>query len=420
VQVLSSDSEGVTFELVTKQVDVMPVAVGAERFERLRVAEYVHGYTREQGLPQIPVKGVLIDLPEGKKGRLQVLETESRVLSGYRVYPAPRYERGAADELKEVFRWDEAGYRSSAYYPAAIAEMSGEYLVRGQGKQRLIFYPLRFKADTGEFLHCTRIRVKIEYIDRLETEPIASGPLTLTLSRNSGGEGTEKELHASEAVSETWSISSGAAYKLSTAGEGIYRLTRAGLQAAGLADADIDAVNLSHVQLFHLGAEQAIYVYDANGNNRLDPGDNITFYAAAVPTAYSKFAKHNLYWLIDAGAASPRRMGSIDGSPAGGPLAVSHQATVHYELDQIYLQSARGPDGPDRWIFHAVAMGSGFEGGGEAKDFALLLPGALSAGDLTIRMYRPYDMQHQTTVSLNGSSIGTATWSGIDWTEAGF
>ena len=35
-------------------------------------------------------------------------------------------------------------------------------------------------------------------------------------------------------------------------------------------------------------------------------------------------------------------------------------------------------------------------------------------------MYSPYDMQHQTAVSLNGSRIGTAAWSGIGWTEAGF
>ena len=94
VQVIASDSEGVTLELLTPRFERQPVQVGGEAFERLRVAEYVHGYTREQGLPQIPVKGVLIDLPEGKQGRLRVLETEHRVLSGYRVYPAPRYERG--------------------------------------------------------------------------------------------------------------------------------------------------------------------------------------------------------------------------------------------------------------------------------------------------------------------------------------
>ena len=103
-----------------------------------------------------------------------------------------------------------------------------------------------------------------------------------------------------------------------------------------------------------------------------------------------------------------------------GPLAASHTSTVHHELDQGYLQSATGADGMERWIFSAVAMGAGFAGGGAAKDFTLSLPGALATGDLTIRLYSPYDMAHETAVSLNGSSIGSATWSGIAWTEAAF
>ena len=90
----------------------------------------------------------------------------------------------------------------------------------------------------------------------------------------------------SAAVAEGWSIPAGAAYKVSTNGEGIYRITRAGLQAAGIADADIDAINLAQVQLFNLGTEQALHVVDANSNNRLDAGDSIMLYAAAVPAAY--------------------------------------------------------------------------------------------------------------------------------------
>ena len=334
-----------------------------------------------------------------------MLATESRVLSGYRVYPVPRYER-AADTLKEVFQWDEPGYRRSAYYPAPAAELSSEYMLRGQAKQRLVFYPLRFKADTGELLHCAHIRVRVDFEDSASA-----------LGQLHEAETDEAEIYRAAGV---WPIPAGAAYKLSTAAEGICRITRAGLQAAGIVDADIDALDLSRVQLFNLGVEQALYVYDKNGNHRLDAADHITFYAAAVPSAYAKYAKHNVYWLIDAGSASPRRMGSIDATPAGGPLAVSHTATAHHELDQIYLQSARGADGLDRWIFSQVAMGAGFSGGGVAKDFTLSLPGALSTGDLTVRMYSPYAMEHATTVSLNGSPIGTAAWSGIGWTEAGF
>ena len=159
---------------------------------------------------------------------------------------------------------------------------------------------------------------------------------------------------------------------------------------------------------------------DANGNSRLDAGDSILLYATAVPAAYRKYARYNVYWLADAGSGSPLRMTTVDGTPAGAPLAASHTSTVHHELDQVYLESAVGPDAMDRWIFSSIAMGSGFAGGGVAKDFTLSLPGALSTGDLTIRMYSPYEMAHETTVAVNGAAAGSAVWSGIGWTEAAF
>ena len=156
------------------------------------------------------------------------------------------------------------------------------------------------------------------------------------------------------------------------------------------------------------GPSRRSVVYDQNGNGRLDAADHITFYAAAVPSAYRKYARYNVYWLADAGSASPLRMATVDGTPSGGALAASHLATARHELDQIYLQSALGADAMDRWIFSSIAMGAGFAGGGVAKDFTLSLPGALAAGDLTIRMYSPYELAHETSVSVNGSGVGSA------------
>ena len=177
--------------------------------------------------------------------------------------------------------------------------------------------------------------------------------------------------------------------------------------------------SLSTVQLFHLGVEQAIHVY-TNGNDRLDAADSICFYAAAVPAAIASTRRYNVYWLADAGSASPLRTATVDGTPSGGALAVSHPRTARHELDQTYLQSALGADAMDRWIFSSIAMGAGFAGGGVAKDFTLSLPGALATGDLTIRMYSPYELAHETSVSVNGSGAGSAAWSGIGWTEAAF
>ena len=408
VQVLASDTRGLTLELVTKSFDVTPVEAGGQAFERLRVPAYVHGYTLEPGLPQVPLKGILLDIPQGKQARVEVLEATSRVLAGYRVYPAPVHEVGANNQVAEVFRWDEAAYQQNAYYPAVAAELSTEYVFRGQAKQRLIFYPLRFNPGTGELLHCERLRVRVEF-----DAAFASG------------EGEHRRAAAAavahRAPRAAWSPAAGAAYKVSTNGEGIYRVTRDWLTAQGIGPTEIDAIDLSHVQLFNLGAEQAIHVYDQNANHRLDAADYISFYAAAVPAAYAKYAKYNVYWLIDAGSASPLRMGSINGTPSGGAAG---------SLAQLQGAPRAGPGLP------AVGRGGRRDGPLDLllgcdgrrvcrrrewpRTSAFRLPGALSTGELTIRLYSPYAMAHETTVSLNGSPIGSAAWSGIGWTEAAF
>ena len=218
------------------------------------------------------------------------------MLAGYRVYPAPLHQAGANNQVAEVFSWDEAAYRENAYYPAVAAELSTEYVFRGQAQQRLIFYPLRFNPGTGELLHYERIRVRVEF--PLEAQFAAAQ------ARVSRWPRPRRDFQRRLAATG-WSIPAGAAYKVSTNGEGIYRVTRDWLTAQGIGPTDIDAIDLSRVQLFNLGAEQAIHVVDANGNNRLDAGDSITLYAAAVPAAYRKYAKYNVYWLIDAGSASP-------------------------------------------------------------------------------------------------------------------
>ena len=86
------------------------------------------------------------------------------MLAGYRVYPAPLHQAGANNQVAEVFSWDEAAYRENAYYPAVAAELSTEYVFRGQAQQRLIFYPLRFNPGTGELLHYERLRVRVEFV----------------------------------------------------------------------------------------------------------------------------------------------------------------------------------------------------------------------------------------------------------------
>jgi hypothetical protein len=410
VEVIYSDAGGMTLELSTPAFDATVVTEAGQAFERLRVAAYVHGYAGAPGHPQLPVKGLLFDLPEGKRARLTVVAVESRSRSGYRPYPAPLHE-AAGEELLEVFTLDEPAYGRPGFAPAPAAELSIAYLFGGAVKQRLVFYPFSFDAAAGALLHRQRIRVRFDFV--------ADG--AGSSARTTSARGRRAALSA--AAAGGWVPAAGlAAYKIATDAEGIHRIPRDWLTAQGLGPTEIDAIDLSQVRLFHLGAEQAIEVYDANGNNRLDAGDHIGFYATPVPEAYRKYAKRNLYWLIAGGGAGALRMAEVPGAPTGGPLAASHESTVRHELDQLYLQSAPGADALDRWIFASIAVGAGFADpqAGLPKHFTFSLPGALGTGDLTLRLYSPYALDHTATVSINAAAAGSAAWSGIGFGEAVF
>ncbi len=163
VQVIGSDASGITLELATQGFDATPVTVGGEAFERLRLAGTVHGYTLGAGSPQLPVKGVMLDVPAGKTATLELLTTASRSHTGYRIYPVPAHRVGEEGRLTEVFTWDQAAYGEDALYPGPAAELSTAYLFRGESKQRLVFYPLQFNPATGELVHHERIRVRVSF-----------------------------------------------------------------------------------------------------------------------------------------------------------------------------------------------------------------------------------------------------------------
>jgi len=111
-------------------------------------------------------------------------------------------------------------------------------------------------------------------------------------------------------------------------------------------------------------------------------------------------------------------MEEFDGTPGGAPLADTHSATVHYEEDEYYWLLAPGEDSLDRWFFFPFVLGDGIQGGGNPVDFTLSVPGVEGKGSLKISMCGAYDTDHEVAVSVNGTPVGTYTWSGIAFYQA--
>ena len=150
VYVVASDDDGITIELRTEFLDSRVVKAGGERFDRLQIGDYVHGYTETVGAPQMPLKGVLVDIPLDSPAGLAIVETELETRSGYRVYPVPEnvgHESG--EQVAEVFVIDDGAYAADAFYPGAAARLGDTFVFRDQAKQQVVFHPVVYNPATG-------------------------------------------------------------------------------------------------------------------------------------------------------------------------------------------------------------------------------------------------------------------------------
>jgi hypothetical protein len=416
---VASDETGATLELRTDTFDFDIVQAEGQEFERLRIKDYIHGFTDEVGKPELPIKGILRDIPAGNGVTLTVLETEDELHTGYRVYPVPEKsvdDQGQLAHVGETFVIDEAAYSVDAFYPVAPALLGKEYLFRGQQKQQIFFYPLTFNPASGELRHLRRIRIRVDYVDAGGVGSSGPKPAVWTPP---GLEESSLDLSIM-AESAAWEPLSGASpvYKVLVAEEGIYRLSKTWLEARGV---NVGGFDLSQVRIYNLGQEIAISVYDENGDTQFDPEDYIDFYGKALEEDYAKYTKNNVYWLtLEGGVGAPKRMAAIDGNPASGGVPSTHTFTVHHEEDSKYWAKAPGSDSLDRYFFDPYLYGEdiAYPGAGDPVDFTLFLPGASGQGTIRIMMAGTWAPNHQVAVSLNGTPLGTYSWNDIAFYEA--
>jgi hypothetical protein len=445
VQILDSDETGMTLELHTESFDTEVVTAGSEEFERLRIADYIHGRTQDVGQPEVPVKGIFLDLPEGRSATLSVLQTEVDTYEGYQVFPVPENivdEQGTITAVGESFVWDQSAYEIDEFYPTAVAQLGEGFVFRGQIKQQVLFHPLSFNPATGELRHYRKIRIRIDYEEDTLAKAESHSPAPWQLPTTSGSSDSISSVgpmalafgavpimvnpispvlsSLGVLVNALWSPDTGAqgtAYKIRVEEEGIYHLTRDYLVNNGV---DVDGMDLSQIRIYNLGTEIAINVYDDNGDDTLDNSDYIEFYGLPVTAQYAKYSRYNVYWLLTAGGTgTARRMIEIDATPAAGAAAATHTDTVHYEEDEYYLGLAPGEDARDRWFFEELVLGTALSGTPDPvpTDFTVNLPAVAGQGRLTISMWGYYDTYHDVEIQVNGVFANIANWSGISFHE---
>ena len=419
LRLLHSDERGVVLELYTPDFDIEPLTAGGFACQLLSVPGYAT--TSEAGWPQLPVWGAMLGVPPQAEPGLTVLETESVVIAGPHdlcPVPSPIVELDISGEPRYggmELRPNEQAYATNAFYPATVAEIVSTGFIRSQRVAQLRFHPFQYNPVSGELLHHRRIRVRLDF----NAEAVRSRPAEI-IPEEGWFEEILRHTLLNYELARGWRIrpetrargftsaESQPGYKILVNEDGLYQVTYADLQAAGV---EVESVDPRTFRLHNRGSEVPIYV-TGEEDGSFDPSDYILFYGQKANTRYTDT---NVYWLTY-GAGEGKRMAEKDGTPGGtAPVPDFFATTFHWEEDLYYHSSIPSGEEGDHWFGGFVfAYGSP-----ASESYTITLHNLFTTPySVTIRgwlygfsHFGP-SPDHHTRVYLNGHLIDDATWDG--------
>lgn len=365
-----------------------------------------YGVNLVPGAPALPVWSTVVELPPN--GDYQVTYEslapqtlpQQITLAAAKVPDAITFQAdqaGAAlGELPSVApvieKPDPAIYTVNAFYPASLVVEGEVQWQRGKRLLPLRVFPFQYNPVTQKLQYHPHISVRVMTTAGEAKQPIADVPAHNPAASTSG------------------------ALRIRTESAGMFRLTYADLQTAGVDLAQVDPATFA---MSYLGQPIAIEVVGAE-DGHFDAGDLVVFYAQRY---VGRYGAQNTYWLTYGGAAG-LRMTSRTVTPTGSePVVTTITQTVHIERNTTYYPSYQPPQNSDHWFDDALSVDQAAGVLSVTRNYALPLDDPLSTGTIQIHAAlhggadRPVNPDKSIALYLNDHWITTHQWEGKTYTE---
>ena len=126
------------------------------------------GQLNESGKPMLPLKNIMIALPEGMKAtNVRILSVKEKEIPGtYTIIPAqlPQTLDKSMEELVSV-QCDTQAYESSSPYPSKWVEVTGQTDLAGQGVAVITVYPIHYIPSLKRLKLLTSLEFVIEGVN---------------------------------------------------------------------------------------------------------------------------------------------------------------------------------------------------------------------------------------------------------------
>ena len=432
-----SDETGVTFDYVMPELEALPLMIGNQEYQLLRMAEF--GYTEQVGAPQMPQLKLLVGVPLEGDVHVTLLNAEWEEREGYQVAPVPTLIPQVEDEsirTREEYIPDPDFYTIDASYPRQIVEIEKPTFLRNQRVVGVMIRPVQFHPLTGKLRIYSRVFVGVQFESRgVEPTRLKGQPRDLfedVYQRVLVNYEAAKQWRRPKTVRAKGSVFQEDQdwYKVKVGEDGLYRL-----DYESLSDAGINLTNLDPrtIRLFNGGGRELprdladsrpdsltelAIIIGGEEDGSFDPEDYILFYGQGlsgwdydpVQDSYSYYFNHytdeNIYWLtFSSQGPQGKRMASRDGS-------LSSPNSVRLESFRDQVREEEEFTNPSfsglEWFWYTSS-------GGETKTFLAELPGAVpdSLCTITVRMKGKTKKElgfHEVNIYLNDHHIAHTTF----------
>ncbi len=353
------------FQLRTRQINGRQV----------QIISFENAIARNRpGQPDIPYRILSVGLPSLQSAVITVLNIRAHTVNNVVLAPVPVVYKDRSGISREQYVFNDSVYQSNVPFPQAIVKSASPAMFRDLPLQSIRISPVQFNAYDQKLTVYDYIRIKITFqgkpatgqrLVRKELLDDVARAFVLNFDQARKWRVVRKPL-----LKKAAQLPSGPYYRITVKEDGLYKVTAAMLEAAGIR---LDNIAPDQVKLFGNGGHELSYntnatqnnplftqqipilVFDVNQNNRFDGNDYVLFYGKNVNGWFydessktfkyqeHKFATENYYWLNLQDASKGLRMEESSLAANANSQASYFTDRYHFEQD-LYNLLASGPD----------------------------------------------------------------------------
>lgn len=440
---VSSSGSGIKFEVVVpwKSLQQEIIKADDQSYTKINLPDWSN--TSLEGAPALPLMTKAIGVPFGADISVKVMPGKMHTFElSEPVLPVPTQEINMdtvgldLDSIPYSHRVtpNPEIYRSDEAYPGKLAEITKDGVVRQQRIAGIGIYPVQYYPQSNTLIIYESFQVEVVFEG---TQEITKGEAR---AESEVYEAIFQSTLMNYEEARSWrvvpdratqfGISNGSlevfsdlaalpwqppepGWRVSVREDGLYKLTYAELQLAGL---PVDLLDPQTFQIYYMGTEIAIQV-TGEDDLSFNEEDVIIFYGQGLS---SKYTEENVYWLTY-GNTPGLRMNIRDGTPLGETIPTYYDTSLELEENHYYRSILPGEDNLERfyWALIHTSINPTWSHG-----FYLEEP-ATGAGTLQIALFGSLQIptvnpDHHAIISINGTQLADVEWDGWTWAGDGF